>query len=78
MARKLKDFPEDYRRGKYPWKKWCDGSVWEIVEGEDFDIPAEKLRGVLYTRARRTGKKVRVNISGKKVVIQFYDPDENK
>lgn len=61
MARRLDSFPERERRaGKYPWSEWTDGSIWEVVEGADFDVEPEAFQNLLYQRATREGDGVKV------------------
>lgn len=60
MARKLKSFDWTERISSYPWEDWEDGSIWEIVHGEDFTVPVKSMQAQLYIRAKSTGRRVRV------------------
>ena len=57
-------------RSPYPWNEWFDGSVWELVQGKDFQC----LPVSMVTIVRRTGDRLRVDvvasIRGDRVYIQ--------
>lgn len=38
------------RPAVYPWPDWCDGNLWTVAEGEDFDMPLNRFRNVLNNR----------------------------
>jgi hypothetical protein len=38
---------------RYPWHEWTDGSIWEIRQGEDYDVPTENMRVNLHEHAKR-------------------------
>ena len=81
MARRvggfLKDEIETPRR--YPWAEWSDGKVWEIRQGEDYDVATENMRVNLHERAKLQGTSVRTekvsDASGEGLRFQFkrYD-----
>jgi len=59
-------------RGKYPYKKWFDGRIWELTSKVDFDSNIDSIRVCIYNAAKRRGLKVRTNITrnGESLVIQ--------
>jgi hypothetical protein len=61
MARRVESFQKntvDAPR-RYPWAEWSDGSIWEIRQGEDYDVPTENMRVNLHERAKQQVMKVR-------------------
>jgi hypothetical protein len=70
------------RPSKYPWDKWENGSIWEIVQGEDYEVSTENMQVNLHLRAARDNKKVQTRTERddgvEKLVFQFYDVDETK
>jgi hypothetical protein len=61
MARRVEKFEEGATRRRYDWANWVDG-VWEILQGEDYDVPTENMRVNLHERAKVEGKSVRTTI----------------
>jgi hypothetical protein len=82
MARRLEKFPgqPDAKRGKYPWEEWTDGSVWEIRQGEDYEVATENMRVNLHLKADSQARKVRTHKiaddRGEGLVFQFLESDE--
>ena len=50
-------------RGKYPYKKWFDGRIWELTSKVDFDSSIDSVRVCIYNAAKRRGFKVRTSIT---------------
>jgi hypothetical protein len=61
MARRVDRFEKNVQGvpRRYPWEQWCDSSIWEIRQGEDYDVPTENMRVNLHERARQRVMKVR-------------------
>jgi hypothetical protein len=61
MARRVERFEKDVQEAprRYPWEQWCDGSIWEIRQGEDYDVPTENMRVNLHERAKQRVMTVR-------------------
>lgn len=62
MARRVKAFKNAAGEGtprRYPWAEWADGSIWEILQGEDYDVPTENMRVNLHERGKRYAQVVR-------------------
>lgn len=61
MARRVERFERDVQHAprRYPWEQWCDGAIWEIRQGEDYDVPTENMRVNLHERAKQRVMKVR-------------------
>jgi hypothetical protein len=61
MARRVESFRKDIVEmpRRYPWAEWSDGSIWEIRQGEDYDVPTENMRVNLHEYARRRAWTVR-------------------
>ena len=74
MARKLEAFPAA-KGSRYPWAEWLDGSVWELVQGDDFQAKTATFRTNAQTQAKKRGGRIRskaVDAAGRDaVVIQF-------
>lgn len=75
MARRLEAFPAP-SGARYPWNDWLDGSVWELVRGEDFNSKPSTLRANAQTQAKKRGGHARSKAAttgdGRDaVVIQF-------
>lgn len=74
MARKLDTFPS-VTGARYPWDEWLDGSVWELVRGDDFQAKMATFRANTQVQAKRRGGRVRsraVDATDREgVVIQF-------
>jgi predicted HNH restriction endonuclease len=76
--RQLKSFdfgPPRGRPQKYPWDKWEDGSIWQIVRGNDYAVSTENMQVNLHTRAAKDGRKVQTRKvetpEGEGLVFQF-------
>ena len=67
------DFQQSESKTKYPWHKWSDGQIWELVEGEDYLVSYGSMRSMIHMRAKRDSRSVRVNATGPGLVLQFYD-----
>lgn len=77
MARELEAFPEKHGNSKYDWTQWLNGRPWQLVQGEDFDIPLGSFRTSAIQAAKERGGKVRTSKTGENtLVIQFYKPEE--
>jgi hypothetical protein len=37
---------------KYPWDEWCNGKVWKVEEGTDFQMAAKSFRNYLHNVAK--------------------------
>jgi hypothetical protein len=74
MARRLDTFPAP-RGARYPWDEWLDGSVWQLVRGEDFAAKATTFRANAQIQAKKRGGRTRsrgIEVDGREaVVIQF-------
>lgn len=47
-------------RMSYPWDQWFDGSIWRIVQGEDFKTHPLMMERIIRTRA--TARKAKIII----------------
>jgi hypothetical protein len=75
MARRLEAFPAP-KGARYPWDQWLDGSVWELVRGEDYQSKLSTLRANAQIQAKKRGgharsKAVTAGDGREAVVIQF-------
>ena len=59
MARRVEKFPELVSQSRYPWDEWLDGSIWELVPGNDFKGNVRTFRSVALGQAKKRGGKVR-------------------
>ena len=58
------------RPKKYPWNEWCDGSVWEVVKGVDYECQTDSLIAQAHTQAFRRGGKVRTRRTSSGLIFQ--------
>lgn len=74
------DKRHNWRRGKYDWDKWTNGSTWTIVKGVDFDCGLVSMRQRLYIVARQIKKRVRLETLFSEVAIrfQFYNAGDER
>lgn len=71
MAKVLTDFPMTFRgKRMYPWDRWLDGQIWQLVSGEDFRITPVSFRRLAFAAARKRGIRVKTSRVGDDVVIQ--------
>lgn len=79
MGKRLESF-EFYvgypmRTNPYPLEDWLDGSIWEIVRGEDFEGPLKHMQARLHHHARHRGLWMRTQCvygpDGREAVV-FY------
>lgn len=77
MAQRVEAFPT---QSKYPWGKWLDGSVWELVIGEDYKANPRTLRRVATAQAKKRDGTVRTRLiraqdgASDRMYIQFIAP----
>jgi hypothetical protein len=77
MAQRIDSFPDARDQSVYPWDEWFDGSVWELVQGEDFVGQPSTFRASAIAQAsRRDGKvrtrKLRAEDGSERLYLQFY------
>jgi len=74
MPRQLSEFPPS-RNARYPWDQLLDGSVWELVKGEDYTSRSTTIIANARLQAKRRDGTVRARLLNKgedeSVVIQF-------
>jgi hypothetical protein len=62
MARRVETFPDRPSQSRYPWDEWLDGSVWELVRGEDFKGKPATFRSMAIDQAKKRNGKVRTRL----------------
>jgi hypothetical protein len=77
MAHKIEAFPDAPSQSVYPWEEWFDGSVWELIPGEDFRGKPATFRASAVAQAARRDGNVRTrkvsNADGEyRLYLQFY------
>jgi hypothetical protein len=76
VARKIEQFPDAPSQDIYPWDEWFDGSVWELVPGEDFKGRPTTFRSSAMAQAARREGNVRIRKISKegqdRVYLQFF------
>jgi hypothetical protein len=76
MAQKIDAFPDARDQSVYPWDEWFDGSVWELIPGEDFAGQPSTFRASAVAQAARRDGKVRTRKltteHGERLYLQFY------
>lgn len=83
MAAKVEAFVERVMpsNSKYPWNEWADGSIWELVKGEDYQSKTNSMRMNVYKYADKNrltvksqildeGKRIRFQLTPKKRVAK--------
>lgn len=85
MARRLEAFPEERPSsgsGRYPWRDWTDGGVWEIRRGDDYNVTTENMRVNLHMKASALSRKVRTrkfkDDQGEGLAFQFLASEEQE
>lgn len=77
MGKVVDEFPErPYvpvgRKEKYPYDKWFNGQIWELIGGTDFSNDPENFRITLTGAARRRNTRIRTRVVGSRVYVQAY------
>lgn len=73
MAKSLKtfDFPHGGRKGiVYDWASILDGSIWQLTQGEDFDVDPKTFVGAVARAANPLNLRVKRQIDGKTLTLQ--------
>lgn len=69
------------RPQKYPWDKWQNGSPWEIVKGQHYNVPSHNMQVNLHMRASKADKVVRTRTvregDVEKLIFQFFPKDSS-
>jgi hypothetical protein len=69
------------RPAKYPWAEWADGSIWQILQGRDYDVATRSIQASLFSHASYIDLRVRtrrVFVDGRDgLVFQFFDRDQD-
>jgi len=76
MSNKLDKFPvssKGDRRRRYNWEKWRDGEVHELINPDDFEVPVESMRAMVYRHATNMNIFVRTCKTKTGLAIQFID-----
>lgn len=57
---------------KYPWAQWFNGSMWLLIQGEDFDWDTKEFQRYLLTFAKRWNVNVKTKTAenGKDLYIK--------
>lgn len=80
MAREMKHQSWDLQvkriqtQMKYPWHEWLNGSMWLLIQGEDFDMPLEQFRLYVlrYCSEHSVQVKTKKNREGNALYIKAY------
>jgi hypothetical protein len=62
MAKRVDNFPELPSQSRYPWDEWLDGSVWELIPGQDFSGKPANFRSVATGQAKKRNGKVKTRL----------------
>ena len=66
MAQIVDRMPEAYEtRRKYDWNVWLNGGIWQLQQGEDFDVSLRSIAAQTYQAADRRGVAVAVAVNSK-------------
>ncbi len=81
MSNKLDSFPtrtQGDRRRRYNWKEWTDGEVHELINPDDFEVPVESMRAMVYRHATNMNLLVRTCKTKTGLAIQFINDEPEK
>ena len=73
MARTVKTMPASRRGQKYPWTEWCDGKIWELTPGEDFECSIDSMRQQAYQAASKMGLSATTREEGGLLYVQVTE-----
>jgi hypothetical protein len=65
------DFRKVGRPLIYPWEHWCDGRIWKVKQGDDFQLKPLAFGNYLRQYAKRSQVHLEVQIDGDYVVFRF-------
>lgn len=68
MAQVLEKY--NFTRGRYDWDTWFNGDIWQLEQGEDFEVDPASFRSTITAAARRYEVSVRTAVNGNSVVLQ--------
>lgn len=75
MAHRLDSFPARRTQSRYPWDQLLDGSIWQLIRGEDFSGKPSSFRANAQTQAQKRGGRLNsqlTEVHGQEaLVIQF-------
>ena len=60
---------ESQLNATYPWRKWMNGSWWQIFEGEDYQVTTATMRNLMYRKQRKFGK-IHTKRKGNSLIIK--------
>lgn len=71
-------WPPSPNEEKYPYDEWFDGSVWKLVQYEDFFVSPRSMQSAIYQSARKRNLKVKTHIpvTADSIYIQVIQNDE--
>ena len=65
-------------RVRYPWLDWFDGNMWELKQGEDFQVTPRAFVQQAHSAVRYHGMRIRTRTIGDTVWLQAgVDPEED-
>jgi hypothetical protein len=72
MATKVDTFDFSNNSSEYDWSTWFDGSIYKIVQGEDFTCKLTSMRSIIHGRASARDLKVKTSVlaNEKAIVLQ--------
>jgi len=63
MAKRVAALEDANTVRRYPWLQWTEeGTIWEIRQGEDYDVPTENMRVNLHERAKHQNQTVKTRV----------------
>jgi hypothetical protein len=71
MAKRIDSLPNK-ARARYPWKEWTDGSIWQLVRGDDYTVEDDAMRSMAHLYARRNNMRAETRRWEKGMIIQFH------
>lgn len=74
MPKKLQSFEFTRGSSNYDWEKWCDGNVWKLEVGVDFNSELHIFRAAFSSQCKRREMKGKTQtVDDKKyIVIQAF------
>lgn len=58
------------KRPRHPWAQWFNGATHIIERGKDFDLPPDKMRAQIFSRAADRGVCVHAHVEGDRVALR--------
>lgn len=72
------EFKGSGRHATIDWEEIADGQTYRLVFGDDFDSDPTSVQNSARQAAIRRGLRARTKREGDDVIVQFFNPDNDK